>query len=65
MNGEVKETTTVLSFRLPDSKLKRLADEQQDRKPIGIYSPGQYARNIVEKYLNGELVPREPGVVTS
>jgi hypothetical protein len=57
--NDVRENTTVLAFRLPESKVKRLADEQQERKPIGVYSPNQYARSIVERYLNGELVPRE------
>lgn len=62
--NDVKENTTVLAFRLPESKVKRLAKEQEELKPIGVYSPNQYARRIVDKYLNGELVPREV-VVTS
>lgn len=63
--NDVKENTTVLAFRLPESKVKRLAKEQEERKPIGVYSPNQYARHIVDKYLNGELVLREESVVTT
>lgn len=61
----VRENTAVLAFRLPESKVKRLAKEQEERKPIGVYSPNQYARHIVDKYLNGELIPREESVVTT
>lgn len=63
-NGR-KEPTTVLAFRLPDSKVVHLDQLVKTTKPVGIYSPNQFARYIVDAFLRGDLVPAGRAVVTA
>lgn len=52
--------TGVYIFRLPTSDDKKLDDQFQGRKIVGIASKNLFARKIILDYLSGQLVYIDP-----
>jgi hypothetical protein len=50
----------VVSFRLDEKKFNALNDLLKKDKPVGIQSPNQLARKIVDDALAGRLVYTNP-----
>lgn len=51
MQKEKEKNTEVISFRLPETKVKQLQALLEQLKPVGVYSPNQLARFAVDSWL--------------
>lgn len=59
-----EEPTGVVSFRLKPKEQRQLTKALSENPVIGVRSKNQYARKLVQDFLNGSLVYLNPNSVT-